>query len=124
VKRIRPRSATIKIDIYDYDILVFFHPDILEYEKFLRKNGPADYRLPERYLSARGLFSFRKDGPSAIWLPGYPKTPDEIAALAHECTHAAMHCLEHVGVPTNGETDEALACVVGFLVKEILKKLK
>lgn len=34
----------------------------------------------------------------AIWIPGRPTTPEEIAAAAHECVHAAMHILCRCGV--------------------------
>lgn len=41
----------------------------------------------------------------AIWIPGNPSTPDEYAAAAHECVHAAFHILSRCGVEYSVHTD-------------------
>lgn len=122
--RTRPQAIGISLSIYDYDLNVFVHPDVREYERWMRRKIDRRYSLPENHVNARALFSFRDTGAVCMWLPRKPRTPNELGTLAHECAHVAIHLMDHIGQRVDLENDEPMTYVVGYLVREILGRLK
>lgn len=72
----------------------------------------------------RGKCFYRTGYVPIIWLPGKPKSPREVATLAHECLHAVMHLFDWAAVPVTRDTEEVFAHAQAHLVTNILTKLR
>lgn len=65
----------------------------------------------------RGVCFYHSEGHPVIALPRFPKTPDEIATLAHEATHAIDNIFNKLGETVR---DEVFAHSIGAVVRSVL----
>lgn len=70
------------------------------------------------FKSAEGMTYSRKRSDPLILLPSEPETPDEIATLAHEATHAVRATFKRIHEKHPG--DEIFAHSVGAVVRGAL----
>lgn len=90
--------------------------------KFEHKNGFDDATFDMGY-EARGRCYFRTGYVPVIWIPHKPRTPREIATLAHECLHAVFHLTEWVAMPISRDTEEVVCHAQAHLVTNILQHI-
>jgi hypothetical protein len=116
------RVIRIEMGVFDIWVLALVGPE-KNLEGFVRWN----YNKPEyvhelsEYSGHKGMCLKPKGCAPAVWIPRKPRTPEEYGTLAHECTHAAIHVMEWIGMPINNETSELLTHTVAWLVDNILE---
>ena len=49
---------------------------------------------------------------------------DDMATLVHELSHVCMYTFERIGMPHNGDTDEAYGYLIGFLTKKFFENVR
>ena len=59
-----------------------------------------------------------------LWLPEYKHTIDNISDLSHECTHAALHVLDMVGVKAGFDNQEPICYLQGHYINESIIKIR
>lgn len=73
-------------------------------------------------LADRDGFCFYSEGAKpVIWLPRFPKTPEEIATLAHEAVHAVSFFMDWRGFKWS-PGDEVSAHSVDYIVRRVLEE--
>lgn len=50
--------------------------------------------------------------------------PDCMSILVHELSHAVMFTFDRIGMPHNGDTDEAYSYLLGFLMKKFFENIR
>lgn len=81
--------------------------------------------VDEHITSKATVFKFVAGGHApVVWLPGHPKTPGEIAALAHEAFHVVCHMLQHFDTELAAASEETYAHAISHMVDEVLTRLK
>ena len=113
---------TVHFGVFSHELMVALGA-AESFEKFARwEYDDPDYVGPEH---ARGSFSHRDGRIPVIWLPRYPRTPDDHGTMTHEVFHAVSHILrDWAQMENNMHTEEAFAHAMGFCVTEILSKMK
>ena len=109
--------------------VISYYDKCWKYEFFFCLGWPID--VFEKYMldkhnarAANGVgglgMCFRFDERySIIWT----RDKNNSSTLAHECIHAATHCLEMSGMPpTDSNNDEALAYVVTCAMREAMQE--
>lgn len=62
-----------------------------------------------------------KSASSLIWIPKWPKTPQEIASLAHEILHSTFHMLDVLEVEYRyGGPNESYTYTVEYFLRKAL----
>jgi hypothetical protein len=113
---------TTHLGVFDHELIVALGTN----ENFI-KFARWEYDDPEYQgiSHANGSFSHKNGCIPAIWLPRYPRSPEEYGTLTHEVHHAVSHILrDWAGMENNEHTEEAFAHAMGFCVSEILSKMK
>jgi len=67
----------------------------------------------------RGLCFYDSSCHPVIAMPKFPETPDEIATLAHEASHAVNDIFRKIG---ETHSDEIYSHSVGAIVRKVLEK--
>ena len=115
------REVKVHWGMFDYEAMVVIGP----------KDRLADYlgyqfEVPAKDLAGevgddfRAKIFHREGMASVIWLPDV-RTPDQVAALAHEMFHAVTKMMDHFGLTLSDESDEAYAHALSFGVRSVLE---
>lgn len=112
-------SIEIPVLNNEYRVVVAFGDDA-ELRKTLRRyHYPLeDVRPP--VVPGRGMCYSNPSCHPVITLPSFPRTPEQIATLAHEAVHAVGAIFRHIGQPVGFENDEVFAHSVGAVVRVAL----
>lgn len=103
--------------------------------KYLKKR--FDVEMEEEEVNAGGsetmasVWNFHSEPYHVVWFKSFKKSsPEDISALAHELTHLVIRICEDKGIALKAkhpETEEVLdeppAYMLGFFVKEFLKRV-
>ncbi len=117
------KAREVRIDILnsEYKVIVVFG-GAKEIGKVLKAyHYPEDithYDLEQMLTDMRGRTFYHKSCYPVIALPKRPKTPEQVATLAHEAVHAIQHIFESIGEPSR---DEVFAHSVGAVVRKVLE---
>lgn len=117
----------IKCDVYNRGVTIFIGPR-KELPKFVKKAYRGNKALIEEVetsvgSSALGTTFIEEYGQSLVWIPKFPKTPEELGTIAHEILHATFTLLDYVNVEYsyNGP-NEPYTYLFEFLLTEALKE--
>lgn len=121
----KPISFDIRDPVYGFDYRVFCGGSIDQFKadvrKWYKKKDPPFQDLDsEDFQQCFGSVFITNTMHFAIWFPDRKPSPEFIA---HESVHLSMHLLGAVNVKLEKDNHEALAYHVGFLVREISKKV-
>lgn len=117
----RPTSFTLYAAVWDTDIAVYCGGSLARANKlFRRRLKIADVEIEDR-PSIIGS-NLRIDGikPTAIW---FRDVKPSGSIVAHEAMHATIWVLAQSGVSLTPESEEAYAYMVGWIVREIGKRV-
>jgi hypothetical protein len=67
------------------------------------------------------MYYCRKGRALIIWLPRWPRTPEEYGTLAHEVGHVVRCLCGWAGIEINEDTDEVLCHGLKHGVKSVLE---
>ena len=113
----------IPLVVYPFDVMVSFGQSDLEITKSLKKRG---WRWDDLLkLKGDGKFIIFHDiNAAVIRMKYFPNYPEGQATMSHEIFHAITYILDKVGMKLKiGKSDEAYSYLIGYLTKEIYKKL-
>lgn len=115
----RLRVIRVELGVYDTWVNAVIGPE-KHLEAFVRWNcsQPA---FTHELGGAKGLCIKLPKYAPCIWVPKKPRTPQELATLAHECTHAAIYVAEWMSAPIDADTSELLCHTVSWLMEVILE---
>lgn len=124
-KHPKPIRRYVSIDLFDTDVVLLIcdWEDVIEQATSLVV-GPKLEKLKELHAKhgkdpyADGLTFNFDGGGSVIWAP-HKSTFD---VLVHEAFHATVNLLKERATPLVPETEEAYAYVLGYIVRELIKK--
>ena len=74
-------------------------------------------------MEGQGRFVMTPDNGSLLRLWNYPESCEEYGTLAHEIFHAVDFILRRVGITLSDDSHEAYAYLIGYLTKEIYKRI-
>ncbi len=120
----RIKNFIIPLVIYPFDVMVSLCQSDEELTVILKKkNWRWDDLLK---LKGDGKFVIFPDlNAAVIRMKHFPDYPEGQGTMAHEIFHAVTYILDRVGMELKiGESDEAYSYLVGYLTKEIYKKLR
>ncbi len=58
-----------------------------------------------------------------VWLPGRPKTAQEVGFLVHELFHATYAVMCNAGISLSEDSEEIFAYAIGFLAEKVMETL-
>ena len=123
-RRPSPKVSRVDVELYGFSVLVVIHPDLKEFNRWMRKNVDESY-YPEDADGSRPLGRCcSRGGSSVIWLPSIPTTPDQLGTLAHEISHAVFNAFELIGIESGYRNDEPFCYALKYIMAESLKKLR
>lgn len=128
-KRLNLKALDTRMGLFDYTIRIVTG-DYNNAQKYashvyeIDKEGLSFEDLEGSENIAHGRCFLREGYVPIIWLPRYPKTPREIATLAHEAIHAVNHMFRWCSTQLSGDTEEVFAHAVSHVVNNILDKLE
>jgi len=100
---------------WKYEFFFFLGWPTRQFEEYMLKHFNARPQVP---IDGRAMCFRFEDRFSLIWT----QKKNEPSSLAHECIHAATHCLEISGMPpTDSSNDEALAYLVTCAMREAMQ---
>lgn len=116
----------IPLVVYPFDVMVSISESDESLFAKLKKMGVdiSDTNLHVYSDTQRGRTILFKGNQSLIRMYELRDTPDWYGHLAHEIFHAVEFIMERIGAKLTAESDEAYAYLVGYLTKEIHKKIK
>lgn len=117
------KLTRINMGMFDFEVKVIFYPS----RKLVAEYAAWSFESPKMYddfdfeeFDARGTL-FRKNGYTPIlWMPKKPKTPREMATLAHEAFHAIVEFAAWSSLVLSRETEEIFCHAVGHIVNGAL----
>jgi len=120
------KEIRISMGMFDFDVIcvVGNYENAVKYsawkfeDDFVIELGESS----NKNYKPRGKCFFRAGYVPVIWMPQRPKTPREIATLAHECLHAVFHLLDWAAIPATRDTEEVITHAQAHLVTNILTK--
>lgn len=103
---------------YEFTCIVGACDNVKKYVAF--KFDDPGYAF-ERPMTGRGSFHHKQGCAPIIWIPRWPKTPQEYGTLAHEIGHVVVEMFDHIGHPIDYKTDEAYCHALGFGIRKVLE---
>lgn len=113
----------IKYQIYPFDLMVSIGQTTDELINSLRKKGVEyndDCKIMPNGLARTIMF---EGGQTLIILPNIPQSCLEYGVLAHEIFHAVDFLMNRIGISLCPASNEAYAYLIGYITKEIYKKM-
>lgn len=123
MNRVRFRSFHISAGTYEFGINVVVSRDEKRVVGFVRWKFEDPNYSPELGV-CRGRVFFRKGYCPILWIPQPPGSPREYATLCHEVLHVACIVMGWAGIPLTDESEEAYAHLIGYLITEILRRIR
>ena len=118
----------IRADVYRRGITVFMGTR-KELVKFVEEAYDGDELLLKQVkddvddATSIGTAYKEERGQSLVWVPSFPKTPEQIASLAHEILHATYTLLDFCGVEYRyGGANEPYTYLFEYFLTNTLKK--
>ncbi len=110
-------------------IVAIGEPDDEKVARYIERSGYKvgnEFREKMKMLpSNNGRFTWESD--TALTLIRLrrldPRNPSDVAVLAHEASHMAVSLFSLMKQPVGPDTDEPLAYYVGFVVREVMRKV-
>lgn len=112
----------VELVVYPFDVMVSIGETDEEVKRKLKK---YDVQWDESLtMHGIGKFLINKENKSLIRLKHYPQLPMDYGTLQHEIFHAVTWILDRCGMKFKlGTSDEAYSYLVGYLTKEIYKRI-
>ena len=124
-KRFGFKEIRTSMGLFDFDVICIVG-DYKNAGKYIRWKFEDKEFSPEKWdlgYEPRGKCFFSQGYVPVIWIPKKPRTPREIATLAHECIHAVFHLFAWASLSMTRDTEEVLCHSTAHLVNNILKNL-
>lgn len=88
------------------------------------KINPIDLMVSDFKCGGKTFqYSNDESGGIFVWLPSKKLTPNNLAALAHECVHAANMMFLDRGIKPDSDNDESMAYLVGWIFKNCVRRM-
>ena len=116
----------IRADVYRRGISIFIGTKeaLLEFAKeTFKDNEDLIHNIKESLNDTNALATTYQEeyGQSVIWIPKFPKTPTQVANLAHEVLHATFCILDFVNVEYRyGGPNEPYTYLFDYLLTKAL----
>lgn len=121
--RKRSLNFIIPLVVYPFDVMCSFGETDDELKKKLSKYHGCEWDDLMK-CSGQGRYVMLPNNQSLIRLWNYPTTPEEYGSLQHEIFHMVMAVMDRIGMKfIMLESDEAYSYLIGYLTKEIYKRL-
>lgn len=78
----------------------------------------------DKGYTPRGRWFRYNDYAPVIWIPKKPRTPREIATLAHEILHVVYELCRWAGIPLTQDTEEVRTHAQAYALKMLLENIK
>lgn len=128
VKR-RPINFEIDLAIYPFRVMVSLNETTEKFTESIKQGWDTDILEDlasyEHPCQAGLAYLYLSDNKSfgAIRLHSFEKTPEGYSDLQHEIFHIAEFVLRKCGVILNENSHESYAYLIGYLTKEIYKRI-
>lgn len=111
---------------FDFQVNVVWgdYESAQKYVAYKFEDEETDLTTYDKGYTPRGKCFHRTDFCPIVWVPGVPKTPREIATLAHEMFHAVCLLMDWASVPLTTSSEEVYAHAQAHLVTEALTAMK
>lgn len=126
MKKAKSLNFIIPLVIYPFDVMVSVGESEDQLEKTLDKYLDAKKEIVWRWHNetAVGRFCMFSSNQGLIRLRKLPATPEDYGNLQHEIFHYVTHILDRIGMKlVLMKSDEAYSYMIGYLTKEIYKRL-
>lgn len=126
----------IDLEIYNANILVSIEQDaedvviaLVEHGVIPSLESPALKMYMEPFMDMKSTNLARtamyENGVIAVRLTHFDESDiEDMATLVHELSHVCMYTFERIGMPHNGDTDEAYGYLIGFLIKKFFENIR
>lgn len=123
----------IPLHVYPFDVLFSIGETDEQFRKSIRKYCPPsvindlgeDPLILKFTETSKGrTVHLNSTNQTFIRLKHYPKTCSDYGDIAHEIFHAVEFIFHKIGLHHSVESGEAYAYLVGYLTKEIYKRLQ
>ena len=126
----------IDIPIYDLILVVSTDKEYVEtsweewYTKYPQmtkevEGGSLKYKIPDLYSRGTLGWCISRKGLGVILIPGFDSTdPEDMSTLVHELLHFTHDMFDYKGMVLTDASAEAYTYFIGWLVKEVLTKIK
>lgn len=126
----------IDLELYNANILVSVEQDAEDVVVSLVEHGVIPslespslkmYMEPFMDMKSNNLArtAMYENGVIAVKLGHFDENDiEDMATLVHELSHVCMYTFERIGMPHNGDTDEAYGYLIGFLTKKFFENMR
>lgn len=125
MKKQKSYNFIIRLTVYPFDVMISLgEPDDKLFAS-LRKHG-IDYndtKLETYSDTQRGRTVLFKGNQSLIRMYELSYTPEWYGNLAHEVFHCVEFILDRIGMRLTLDSDEAYAYLIGYITKEVHRKI-
>ena len=118
------REVRISLPIYKSGIIVIITKDTKRAAANVRKWYNGEFEEWDADSIAGKTLSKEGYNGSVIWMRDSPRTPEQIAILAHEAFHATARLMDRLRVPLTYATEETYTYVMEYIVAEVLRQLR
>lgn len=115
----------IPLVVYPFDLMVSIGEADAVLKKTLSNFGIEDEDSMWTFgETTKGRFCLFTTNQGLIRIKSIPLIDEDYANLQHEIFHYVMHVFDRIGMKWTAKSDEAYSYMIGYLTKEIYKKLK
>jgi hypothetical protein len=120
-KKKKPINFIVPLVVYPFDTIVSIGESDADLRRSLKKRGIAwDDIL---FYEGVGRCVLLPNNTVVIRIYRFPFSPADHGTLSHEIFHAVDFILRDIGMSLLKESGEAYAYLIGYLTKEIYKKI-
>jgi hypothetical protein len=119
-KPIRIKTKVLPLDIYHDRIILVWPVTPEAAKKWCKKKGFNDLEPMDATDAAA---TYRVDGGSVLMLSSWDTDINHMSLIAHEAIHISSDILREKGVKEVDGQEEAMAYLVGLIMRQLLKAL-
>lgn len=123
-KKKKPINFILPLVIYPFDIMVSLGQSDDELKASLKEWGIEWDEILEMAPTGLGRTAMLDGNQTVLRLTNVPVSVTDYGTLAHEIFHAVAFIMDRVGMVLCRQSDEAYAYLIGYVTKEIYKRIK
>lgn len=120
----QPINFILPLVVYPFDVMVSFGQSDDQLKDCLKKRGIKWDEILEMPPTGLGRTAMLDGNQTILRLKDVPISVTDYGTLAHEIFHAVVFILDRVGIELCRQSDEAYAYLIGYITKEIYKRIK
>lgn len=113
------RTFYIPAEVYTNGITFCITKDAKKAANFISRKIDSD--ITEYNFDCLGKCFRRKNHTTIVWLPTFPRNPQETGTAVHEIAHAVNGILDWAHIELNNQTEECYTHLLGYFVREFFK---